>query len=136
MKKLLLLSFFIAVTIGVQAQNSLDKLVKKDAKHFVKVLKLDKVQKIKMQDILSQKYKNLDAISALEKEDHALYRSKRRAIYSGMDGSIRLILNREQIDLFDVEKRRQRLVNAEKIQQLQAKGADVEDIMDAQFGIH
>ena len=136
MKKLLMLSFLVAISLSVQAQVNVDKVAKKEAKHYVKVLKLDKAQKVEIQNIIVQKYNNLEAIASLKNEDQALFRAKRRALFAGMDGSIRLMLNREQIELFDIEKRRQRLVNADKIQQLQASGADQEDIMDAQFGIY
>jgi hypothetical protein len=135
MKKLLFSALFLAISISLFSQKNIEKQARKEAKHYTKVLNLDEGQQIKLIDILQHKYQSIEDLSSMETSDPSTFRTKRRAVYTGTDGSIRLLLNREQNELFDVEKRRQRLANAERIQKLQAQGADQEDILDAQFGI-
>lgn len=135
MKKLILWAFLIVLTGGLNAQKSAESNARKEAKHYIKVLDLNDDQKIKLESVLLHKYESIEEISALESSDPGQFRAKRRAVYAGTDQSIRMLLTREQLDLFEVEKRRQRLANAERIQKLQKQGADQEDILDAQYGI-
>ena len=135
MKKLFFWMLIVFFSAAVSAQQDYEKMAKKEAKHYIKVLDLNADQKGQIVDILKHKYESIDALMELQSSDEKAFRAKRRAVYAGTDGSIRLILNREQIDLYDVEKRRQRLINAEEIKRLKAAGADQDDILDAQYGI-
>lgn len=135
MKKLILWSFLLIFSGSINGQKNSELQVQKEAKHYVKVLDLNEDQIAKIEDVFVHKYESLNEIALMESTDLELFRAKRRAIYAGTDQSIRLLLNREQIELFDIEKRRQRLANSERIAKLQKQGADKEDILDAQYGI-
>src|SRR5210317_2143498 len=116
MKKLLLWSFFLLLTSSAFSQKSAENRAKKEAKHYIKVLDLNEDQQVKLEEVFINKYQSLEDISGLESTSPDQFRAKRRAVYTGTDQSIRMLLTREQIDLFDVEKRRQRLINAERIE--------------------
>jgi hypothetical protein len=135
MKKLLLWSFFLVLTCSVFGQKAAEKSARKEAKHYIKVLNLSEAQVPGIEAIFVHKFESLEELSSLESTAPDQFRAKRRAVYAGTDQSIRMLLNRSQLDLFEIEKRRQRLANAAQIEKLQKQGAGNEEILDAQYGI-
>lgn len=135
MKYLLLIIGFSLFAINGQAQDAPTRKVKKEAKSLAKAYQLNDVQKDKVIAILMKRDQDLASITKLEKEEVDKFRSKRRAIVTGTEGSIKLLLDREQLALYDKEAHVRRTENAKYIHKLKKQGASREELLDAQYGI-
>ena len=106
-----------------------------DIDFFSKSLKIQGYQEEKLKKIIDKKYLDLEKINKLRTIDEKKYREKRRNVVIIAERSIRLILNEKQIVLWQKYKKQERIKNGQLISDLQKKGANKEDILDAQYGI-
>ncbi len=106
-----------------------------DVSFYAEKLQIEDEQNEALVNIINKKYNDLEQISSLRSTDEARYRMKRRNVYKLAENSIKLILTKEQLTLWDEYRKESRMKNAEAIRALQAKNASKEDLMDAQYGI-
>lgn len=135
MKYLLLIIGFSLFAINGQAQEAPTRKQKKEAKSLAKAYDLNKDQSAKVLSILSKRDSDMKAIEGLEKDELDKFRAKRRSIIKGTEGSIKILLDREQLALYEKEAHIRRTRNAKEIDKLKREGASKEDLLDAQYGI-
>ena len=92
---------------------------------------LTETQQVRMQEIQTRYYTDLARLVKLENADAAYYIKKRQALQSGTQGSIRLLLDKEQLKTFDQERRLLRSRRAELVQALTKAGKSELEIQRA-----
>ena len=133
MKRILVLIFLVFSFSFVFAQES---RISTEMELFTKELKIEDSQRAKLSKIIIRKYSDLEAISELEKTDESAFRAKRRAVYSGAENSIKMLLSKEQLAHWKTYKAKARTENAKRIKSLRAENASKDDLLDAQYGIN
>lgn len=132
MKYIGIVILFYTINLGLNGQPD---LINSELKFYDSKLNFNEDQKDKVLLILKRKNQELESISSSRSLDENRFRKKRRNVYAGVDQSIRLILERSQLEAWSEYKREQRRINAQKINELKAINASKEDILDAQYGI-
>lgn len=135
MKYLITAIILCLSTIGLFAQQDVSQLIDDQVKKSKVSYELDADQTKKLKGLLSQKYAQLEQINGLKSSDVDLFRAKRRAIYKGHEGSVQIMLNKEQKELYTKAQQTLRIERAKKIEALRKNGASMEDIKDASLGI-
>ena len=132
MNKYIVLAFlcFGFVSVFGQFENAEDEI-----SYFNQTLKIEADQESSLEKIIERKYSNLEAIASLRNSDETTFRQKRRNIYEGTNSAVRLLMKEHQLSLWINYKKAERLKNAQKIKELQSKGASKDDLLDAQVGI-
>ncbi|HHS95642.1 MAG TPA: hypothetical protein ENJ45_03560 [Phaeodactylibacter sp.] len=125
MKKLLLIIPLMFFTLALFAQHEVsatDPAVLQVVEKYTAKYQLDEQQVAKMVRIQQRRLKNLNEIAELQHSDNAKYLQKRKAINTGTEVSIKMILYKEQRMRFDAERANIRKKKAEKTAELKAKG--------------
>lgn len=125
MKKYLFLILSLSLTLTAFAQHEVpasDPSVQEVVEKFTTKYQLDETQEAKMVKIQQRRLHNLSEVSALEKENPAKYLQKRKAINTGTEVSIKMMLTKEQRILFDQDRIAVRMKKAEKTAELKAQG--------------
>jgi hypothetical protein len=132
MKKFIILGFlcFAFLSVFGQFENAVEEV-----SYFKKTLNIEPDQITSLEKIIERKYADIASISSLRNGEESVFRQKRRSIYEGANSAIRLLVKEDQLQLWRAYKKEERLKNAQKIKDLQSKGAPEEDLLDAQFGI-
>ncbi len=68
--------------------------------------------------------------------DEKLYRDKRRSIFRGSNNSIELFFNDSQRYTFRENVYKNRIKTGDKVCELKARGASLDDLMDAALGLN
>lgn len=128
---LILLLVVLTATIGY----SQEEKFRAEVNLFKEKLNLSDAQQKEVSKIVLKKYNELQSISKLRSQDESLFRKKRRSIYELTEGSVRLVLAKDQLELWEDYRAERRMKNALLIRKLQSENASKEDIKDAQAGI-
>jgi len=135
MKKVLSLLLLLASCHALFGQDS--DSARESADRLVHKYGLDAEQAEKVYAIQVRKQKNLSEIEALATNDPTLYRAKLASIQQGTQASIgRLLRGPEQRKLYRQTQAEQRLLRAEKRQELEARGASAAELDTALLGIY
>ena len=138
MKKVLLglCCLIFALSVNAQAvEKTNDPKVQEATDQMVALYNLDQQQAAKMYTIQKRHLRNLSEIAVYESQDPQLYLQKKRSVRDGMEGSIRRLLNEEQMKIFNAQILERRKKESELIKQLRASGASKEEIQMAILGI-
>ena len=138
MKKLLLGLACMIFAFGLSAQaneKAKDPKVQAATDEMVALYNLDEQQTEKMYVIQERHQRNLSEIAAYESQDPQLYLKKKRSVRDGLEGSIKRILNEEQMKTFHAQILERRKKESELIKQLRANGASKEEIQMALLGV-
>lgn len=127
---LLFIVFFAALNLYGQSEE-----IRNEVDFYVKKLKIDEDQNPKIVALITKKYNDLESISEMQNSNQAKFREKRIAIFRLTESSIQLTLKQDQHELWDNYKRERRIINANRIKELQAINASKADLKDAQYGI-
>jgi len=103
------------VTENAQARATTDRLVE--------LYQLDANQQSKVYEIQVRKAKQLTQISTLENSDPNLYLKKMSALQRGNEGSIKLLLNRDQLKSYQLNFLKLREKRAAKAKAMKESGA-------------
>lgn len=125
MKKYLLLipALFLALsTFAQQEVASTDPAVQEVVQKFTTKYQLTQEQETKMVKIQQRRLRNLSEISSLEQQDPAKFLQKRKAINSGTEVSLKMMLNKEQRALYDKSRMEIRQKKAAKSAELKEQG--------------
>lgn len=126
MKNLILL--FIALSFSIVTTAQTTSIIQK--KSTKELLQLDAQQNEAFDKIQLRKVKNLEEILPLKETKPEIYRTKRKAITSGTNASIKMILKEEQYPLFHQYLTDIRIRKSEKSAALKETGADRQTIED------
>jgi len=126
-----ILSLFLAVSVF--AQGSADPKVRKAADEMIKVYNLDEQQAATALKIQERRYRNLSEIASLENTDKDLFRHKNKAIQQSTDASLRRMLNKEQMVIYNQRKLEIRNKRAAKTAELKEQGLSPKEIENALF---
>jgi hypothetical protein len=128
MKHFITVCVCLLLVIGLNAQ-SLELPTDRSGyvSFFSQRLNLNESQIAKMGAIYDNRVKNLASIESL-KSDPAKYKMKLNAIYEGTDGSVRMLLSKNQKKLYDAYKRERRQYRYERTKNLQAAGANADAV--------
>ena len=134
MKKILLSGLVLMFGLYLQAQESaqLTKASERSAQ-LAQLYQLNDEQTDRMMEIQTRRYQQLDEIAALEEVDYPLYVKKMKAIRSGADLSIQMMLNEEQMKTFYQQSIERRKAIAEIARSMQEQGATPQEIEKAQL---
>ncbi|PHI21475.1 hypothetical protein CEQ90_03495 [Lewinellaceae bacterium SD302] len=123
MKKFFLLSLFTCFTfLSLVAQRSLPEIYE-TAEELNLRYQFDEEQQVEVVRILENRVKNMEEIEELRNSNEPIYWMKRKAIYLGEQGSIRMILNTEaQIAAHSQVRRELRLAESNLIKGYLADG--------------
>lgn len=143
MKKYLFIlpALFLALTTFAQQDvSATDPAVQTVVEKFTTKYNLNEEQVAKMVKIQQRRIKNLNEIATLETADPATFLQKRKAINTGTEVSVKMMLDKNQRLLFDEDRSEIRMKKAEKTAELKAQGMSAKDmepylmeIEDAQF---
>ncbi len=131
MKKYLLLipALFLALsTFAQQEVASTDVAVQEVVQKFTTKYQLNQEQETKMVKIQQRRLRNLAEISSLEQQDPTKYLQKRKAINSGTEVSVKMILDKEQRVLYDENRIEIRLKKAAKSAELKEQGMSTQEM--------
>lgn len=103
------------LTENAQARATTDRLVER--------YQLDATQQAKVYEIQVRKATQLNQISSLENSDPNLYLKKLKALHRGNEGSIKLLLNRDQLRSYQLHFLKVREKRAAKAKAMKASGA-------------
>lgn len=92
---------------------------------------LTEAQQVQMQAIQTRYFTNLTKLEKLEDTDVETYVQKRKALQTGTQGSIKLLLTKDQLPAFDRERRDRRRRQAEMVQALAKQGKSELEIQRA-----
>ena len=138
MKKLLfgLFCMIFALSLDAQAvEKAKDPKVQAATDEMVALYNLDEQQTTKMYTIQERHFRNLSEIAAYETQDPQLFLKKKRSVRDGLEGSIKRMLNEEQMKVFNAQLLERRKKESELIKQLKASGATKEEIQIALLGV-
>ena len=130
MKKLLFSGFLLLATVSLFAQTKVDQ-AKKATAELVQLYQLDEQQTAKMLKIQERYFQNDLQIEALKTSDPDLYQKKRISNKRGTEASIKMILTKEQMTVFNQQKLQKRKQEAALIKKMKAEGASKEEIQKA-----
>lgn len=132
MNRLLLTAVLLFIVSGVFAQaKSNEAAIEQETSKLVTLYQLDKKQAKEMKVIQERKFNNLEQIASLKTSNNELYTQKRIAIDKGTDASIRKMLNKDQMAIYNSQKLEQRKEQAALIKKMKQEGASKEDIQKA-----
>ncbi len=126
MKKILLCFFLSAVGISLSAQSNNE--VTEAVASMTSLYNLDAQQVEKMHVIQERRFKNLAEIAHMENSDRNKYLQKLSAIRQGTDASVRMMLNKVQMETFKQKQADRRIAESEIIKELKAKGLTSDEI--------
>lgn len=128
MKYILTLVFFASVFM-VNAQMS--STMQKDFDSLVQMCDLDKDQQAKLKNVYLKKANDLKRID----KSSVNYFEKRQEVFVGAEGSIFLLIRKDQMEGYNQFKRMKRVERAERVKELQKQGATPDKIRNARIGI-
>lgn len=126
MKKILLCFFLSAVGITLSAQSN--NQVNEAVASMTALYDLDAKQVEKMQVIQERKFKNLGEIAHFKDSNREKYLQKLSAVRQGTDASIRMMLNKTQMEIFKQKQADRRIAESEIIKELKAQGLSNDEI--------
>lgn len=122
--------FLVITLFSIQllsAQTQAERIEAETAKlrqHY----QLDETQTTEMRRIQQRRFNNIEEIASLQQSDFSLWVQKRRAIQTNTDGSIRRMLQPDQLPLFDQQMRQRRIEDSNFIKEMQQQGKTKEQI--------
>jgi tRNA A37 N6-isopentenylltransferase MiaA len=131
MKKYLLIISALFLTLSGFAQQgeaATDPEVQRVVEKFKAKYNLDEVQAAKMVKIQQRRMRNLDEIASLAQSDPTTFLQKRQAINKGTEVSVKMMLNKDQREVFDKDRTAIRLKKAEKMAELKGKGLSPQEM--------
>jgi hypothetical protein len=132
MKKIFFCAMVMFMVLSVSAQTAgAQSDVEEATRELVSVYGLDENQSAEMFKIQERRLKNLAEIEPLRQSDYQLYLHKRRNVRLGTEGSIKRLLNEEQMEIFNRQLLERRKKESEYIKELRQKGAGKEEIQKA-----
>lgn len=134
-KYLLLFPLLFLLQFNVLSQRSIKKVKKKELKEFSDLYTFDESQKRTFNNLLDRKFNQLEEIETFRNSNPSLYRQKRRAIFEGMEASLRRTLNEEQQLVYEREQKKKRLIIANKTKNLDGSAESKERIKDLNSGV-
>jgi hypothetical protein len=133
MKKIFFSILPLFLAMSVFAQHSVNPNAKIAADKMIKMFNLDEQQAATALEIQERRYKNLAEIAVLENTDKDLYRHKYKAIQQSTDASLRRMLNKDQMVIYNQKKLELRNQRAAKSAELKQQGLSMEEIENALF---
>ena len=130
MKKLTLCFFFLALALGLSAQQA-EAEARKAANEAIALYQLDETQAAEMYVIQERRFRNLASIEALRQTDYKFYLQKKNSIREGMMASVQRLLRANQMEPFNqalISRRQQESALKQKLKQ---EGATREEIQIA-----
>ena len=130
MKKLTLCFFFLALALGLSAQQA-EAEARKAADEAIALYQLDETQAAEMYVIQERRFRNLASIEALRQTDYKFYLQKKNSIREGMMASVQRLLRANQMEPFNqalISRRQQESALKQKLKQ---EGATREEIQIA-----
>ncbi|MCB0616332.1 MAG: hypothetical protein KDC75_23595 [Phaeodactylibacter sp.] len=130
MKKLTLCFFFLALALGLSAQQA-EAEARKAADEAIALYQLDETQAAEMYVIQERRFRNLASIEALRQTDYKFYLQKKNSIREGMMASVQRLLRANQMEPFNqalISRRQQESALKQKLKQ---EGATREEIQYA-----
>ncbi len=134
------LFFFAATLMGQHTVPADDPAVQSVVEKFAEKLDLTEAQIPKMVTIQQRRLRNLAEISVLKDSDPDMFLKKRISVNKGTEGSIRLMLDKEQTRKYHQHLLTVRQQKADKTAELKSQGltweqieAHLVDIDDAQY---
>jgi hypothetical protein len=113
-------SVVIFAQTNSEAQMATDQLVKE--------YELNEQQSEQMLVIQERQIRNLAEIEALKNTDIKKYRHKKRSIQQGTDASIRRLLTKDQMEIYQKNRLEWRKERANRIAELKDSGMTMEEI--------
>lgn len=138
MKKMLLpllLCFFVFQLSAQKANVVKGDKAQKITQELTELYVLSEEQAAKVYKIQVRKYEQYAAIQNLESKDPTTYVTKLKAIHTGNEGSIKLLLNTEQLRAFQMNSMQMRKKRADKATALKIQGLTSEEIDKAIWSI-
>ena len=138
MKQTFLLLFCLACSIQLFAQEKLsadNEKARTSTERLTTMYDLDANQSAKVYSIQVRKQKQLEQIQSLETSNPELYITKLKALHEGNEGSIKLLLNQEQLRSYQRNFLRVREERAAKAKALKEQGASNLEIEKAILAI-
>ena len=130
MKKLTLCFFFLALALGLSAQQA-EAEARKAANEAIALYQLDETQAAEMYVIQERRFRNLSSIEALRQTDYKFYLQKKNSIREGMMASVQRLLRAGQMEPFNQALISRRQQESELKQKLKQEGATREEIQIA-----
>ena len=130
MKKLTLCFFFLALALGLSAQQA-EAEARKAANEAIALYQLDETQAAEMYVIQERRFRNLSSIEALRQTDYKFYLQKKNSIREGMMASVQRLLRANQMEPFNQALISRRQQESELKQKLKQEGATREEIQIA-----
>lgn len=130
MKYILTLVFFASVFV-LNAQVS--PTMQKDYDLLVELCNFDDRQQIKLKDIFVKKMSDLKEIEKYKSSKK--YYDKRREVFVGAEGSIFLLVKKDQMEGYNEFKKVKRIERAARVKELKKQGASEDEIRNARIGI-
>ncbi|MCB0565790.1 MAG: hypothetical protein KDD01_15570 [Phaeodactylibacter sp.] len=130
MKKLTLCFFFLALALGLSAQQA-EAEARKAADEAIALYQLDETQAAEMYVIQERRFRNLASIEALRQTDYKFYLQKKNSIREGMMASVQRLLRANQMEPFNQALISRRQQESELKQKLKQEGATREEIQIA-----
>ena len=130
MKKLTLCFFFLALALGLSAQQA-EAEARKAADEAIALYQLDETQAAEMYVIQERRFRNLSSIEALRQTDYKFYLQKKNSIREGMMASVQRLLRANQMEPFNQALISRRQQESELKQKLKQEGATREEIQIA-----
>lgn len=130
MKYILTLVFFASVFV-LSAQMS--PTMQKDYDLLVELCNFDDRQQIKLKDIFVKKMSDLKEIEKYKSSKK--YFDKRREVFVGAEGSIFLLVKKDQMEGYNEFNKVKRIERAERVKELKKQGASEDELRNARIGI-
>ncbi len=129
MKKILLSFVLIAFSSLLTAQaadrqRSIDHTVKK----LTALYKLNSQQVPKVEVIVAREFQNLEEIKPLENVDYKKYLLKKKGVILASEGSLKRILNEEQLKVLNNQKVQRRKKESAMIREMKSAGMTKEEM--------
>lgn len=125
MKYLLISLLFCLPAFSLAGQNmpfQAEDRAREAADYLAERYSLDDEQSSRMYKVQLRKYKQLNKLSLIREQDPDFYIEKLESVYTGTDGSIRLMLKEDQMRLYEKDLLELRKKRAEMTQRLKEQG--------------
>lgn len=138
MKKILLSLFtlFLAFNVFAQNQNPSALNQTQTVEKYRTMFKLNEEQGREMEKIVARRVRNLGEIQKFKTENPAKFLKKRKSIDMGMNNSIRMILNAEQLKVYreqQIELRRKRAYKENEMRKNNASQKEIDETMAGMY---
>ena len=137
MKNYIFCLFFAVFTFSVSAQETAKQQSLNPAEvateKFATTYDLNATQTEKMLTIQTRRFNQLLQIEGLKEKNTKLYLRKLHAIYKGMDGATRLILDTRQLRTYRLNRAKLRQQKADLRQSMKKLGASEVEIAEAAY---